>query len=296
METLKSCNRSGLLWILSTTMASTPSASALSAVLRCRGNIWSRNPPTKRPASLGMTGGSPVESSRANQASTWEAFLQGDLHVVVGRRLTVAYKSARVDGAMLRGKDAREINKLCHKQLSQSAGDARSAVRNGVRNALVRQLARRLISSNNLLLPGTDRYSQMIHKIKYETHMCKIVFIQESSSELPADVLKVSITSRTLMEHAGQLPSFVLTGWTTLRSTCLSLTALVSEFMCLKLAVLWMSSSRPDDEDGDDDVLQHQNIRNNTLQANGRTHCPTDLTSSMDYSNSGQMIPEDRPD
>ncbi|KAF1388313.1 hypothetical protein PFLUV_G00088910 [Perca fluviatilis] len=63
-------------------MASTPSTSALSAVLRCRGNIWTRNPPTKRPAtsaySLGLTGGSPVERTRSNQASAWEPSLQGD--------------------------------------------------------------------------------------------------------------------------------------------------------------------------------------------------------------------------
>ncbi|KAE8289156.1 hypothetical protein D5F01_LYC13036 [Larimichthys crocea] len=88
-------------------MASTPSASALSAVLRCRGNIWTRNPSTKRPAnsvySLGMAGGvlrdSPAERTRSNQAPAWEAFLQGE-RVVVGRRLNVACKSPRVDELM----------------------------------------------------------------------------------------------------------------------------------------------------------------------------------------------------
>ncbi|GLD53097.1 uncharacterized protein AKAME5_000588700 [Lates japonicus] len=89
-------------------MASTPSASALSAVLRCRGNIWTRNPPTKRPAtsgySLGLAGGtlrdSPAERNRSNQVSAWEAFLQGE-RVAVGGGLTVAYKSPQVDGGTL---------------------------------------------------------------------------------------------------------------------------------------------------------------------------------------------------
>lgn len=232
-------------------MASTPSASALSAVLRCRGNIWTRNPPTKRPAtsvcSLGLAGGvvrdSPAERTRSNQESACEAFLQGE-RVVVGRRLTVAYKSPRVDGKVQREKDSRDINKLCHPKLSQSSGHAHSAVP-GVQNALVRQLARRLTSN----LPGTDSCSQMIHMIKYEiyaAHICKIGCVQESS-EFPAGALKVSITSPCLRENAGQIPSFMLTGWSTLKSTCLSLTALVSQFMCLKLAVLWRSSSSPDD-------------------------------------------------
>ncbi|XP_030248532.1 uncharacterized protein LOC115566721 isoform X2 [Sparus aurata] len=82
-------------------MASTPSASALSAVLRCRGKIWTRNPPTKRPAasvySLGLSGGAvrdpPAERARSNQASAWEAFLRGE-RVVVGRRLAVACPEA----------------------------------------------------------------------------------------------------------------------------------------------------------------------------------------------------------
>lgn len=260
-------------------MASTPSASALSAVLRCRGNIWTRNPPTKRPATSAYSLGSPAERARSHQATAWEAFLQGD-RVLVGRRLTVAYRSPRV-----KDKDCREIKKLCHPKLSQSAQDARSAVP-GVQNALVRQLARRLTSN----LPGRDKCSQIIHKIKYKTyaiHICKIISVKETS-DFPAGVLKVSIMSPCLVGNEGQIPSFVLTGWSALKSTCLSLTALVSEVMLLKLAVLWRSSSSPDD--------MHQNIRNNALQANGQIHNPADLTSSKENSGSGQMNPEDRPD
>ncbi|XP_028437161.1 uncharacterized protein LOC114557728 [Perca flavescens] len=264
-------------------MASTPSTSALSAVLRCRGNIWTRNPPTKRPAtsaySLGLTGGSPAERTRSNQASAWEPSLQGD-RALVGR----VYKSPRVVVKMLREKDSNEMNTLCHPKRSQSAGDMHSS---GVQNALVRQQASRLTSN----LPGLDTCSQIIRKINYKTcyatHICKIIFVQEMS-EFP--VLNVLITSPCVMENARQIPSFVLTGWSTLKSSCVSLTALVSEFMFLKLAVLWRSSSSPDD------ALQHQNMKSNALQANGQIHSPTGITSSKDNSGSGQMIPEDRPD
>lgn len=249
-------------------MASTPSASALSAVLRCRGNIWTRNPPTKRPAtsiySLGPAGGvvrdSPAERTRS-KAPVWEAFLQGD-RVVVGRRLTVAVKPLRVEGEVLSEKDFRESDKLCHPKVSQSARVAHSA---GVQNALVRQLARRLTSN----LPGIDKCSQMIQMIKLETcasHICKVKFVQEIS-EFPAGVLKVSITSPFLMGYAGQISSFVLPVWSTLKSTCLSLTALVSELVLVKLAVLRRSSIGPDDAP---QHLQNQqdeeNIRNDALQ------------------------------
>ncbi|XP_059194880.1 uncharacterized protein LOC131976025 [Centropristis striata] len=269
-------------------MASTPSASALSAVLRCRGNIWTRNPQTKRPAtaaySLGLPGGSPAERSRSKQASAWETFLQGD-RVLVGTSLTVAYKSSRVNGNILRGKDSREINTLCHPKLSQSPGDARSAV-HGVQNALVRQLARTL-SSN---LPGLDKCSQIIQKIKYDTyaaHISNKVFVQEPRE---LQYFKVSITSPCLLGTAGQIPSLVVTGWSALKSTCCSLTALLSQFVFLKLVVLWRSSSSPGD------APQQPNIKNIVLQENGQIHSPTDFPCSEDNSSSGQMIPEDRPD
>ncbi|XP_042338137.1 uncharacterized protein LOC121939069 [Plectropomus leopardus] len=262
-------------------MASTPSASALSAVLRCRGNIWTRNPPTKRPATSAYSlSGSPAERARSNQATAWEAFLQGD-RVLVGRRLAVAYESPRWDGRVLREKHCRENNNLCHQKLSQSAGDARSAAP-GVQNALVRQLVRRLT--------GRDKCSQIIQKIKHETgatHICKIVFGQETS-EVPAGVLKVSLTSSCLAGKAGEKPSYVLPGWSTLRSTCVSLTALVSELMLQKLVELWRSCSSPDD------APQHQDTTDNVLKANRQIHRPTDLSSAKE--NSGQMIPKDRPD
>ncbi|XP_033968668.1 uncharacterized protein LOC117468580 [Trematomus bernacchii] len=268
-------------------MASTPSASALSAVLRCRGNIFTRNPPTKRPASsaysLGLAGFCRAKRARSNQPSAWEAFLQG---VSGGRSVTGAFKSPRMAGKVLREEETRKNNKLNRPKLSQSAGDVLSYVP-GAQNSLVRQLVRRL-SCN---LPGIDKCSAIIQTIKYETrptHICKIACVQDIC-EFPVGVLKVSIKCPCLMENAGHIPSFVLSGWSTLKSTCLSFTALVSGFMSLKLAVFWRSSSIPDDALG-----LHQNIKNNDLQTDN--HSPSDITSSKDNSGSGQMVPEDRPD
>lgn len=208
-------------------MASTPSASALSAVLRCRGKIWPRNPPTKRPAtagySLGLAVGAvrdfPDERRRSNQTSAWEAFLQGQL-VVVGRRVTVEYKSPRVDGKMLRGKKIGENNKLDYPNLWQSPKDARSAT-HGVQNTLVRQLARRLT-------PNLPLCSKILLITQYKTYaatICNTVFAQELS-RLPAGAIKVSIASPCLMENAGQVLR-------TLTGTFLSLAALVSELLLL---------------------------------------------------------------
>ncbi|TMS10895.1 hypothetical protein E3U43_019888 [Larimichthys crocea] len=130
----------------------------------------------------------------------------------------------------------------------------------------------------------------------YTTHICKVIFVQEIS-EFPAGVLKVSITSPCLMENAGQIPCLVSTGWSKVKSTCLSLTALVSELMFLKLGVLCRSNSCSVD------APQHlwkqqdeENIKNNTVQANGQIQSPTDFTSTKDASSSGQRVTEDRPD
>lgn len=261
----------------SATMASTPSASALSAVLRCRGNIWARNPPTKRPAtsaySLGLAGG--VVRDSPDEESAWEAFLRGE-RVFVGRRLAVAYECPRVDVKVRRGNDSEDI---CHPRLSQSPGRARSAVP-GVLNALARQLT----STLSLNQPGMDQCSKIIQTMKYETsaaHICKTACARGGSEE-PAGVFRVSMTPPCLMESTGQIPSVMLTGWATLRNTCLSLAALVSEFMFMKL----------EPEDAPQLLLNQQEdkiTRNKGPQANGQTPSPTDRGS-------GQRITEDRPD
>lgn len=253
---------------ISTTMASTPSASALSAVLRCRGNILTRNPPTKRPAasaySLGLTGGalreSTSERTRSNQASTWETFLQGE-RVVVGKGLAVAvaYKSTHKTPRKKGDWETR-----CHDpKLSQSRvcapKDAHSAAP-GAQNALVRPAKRKLTRS----LPGIDKCSQLIRLIKHEAsaaHLCKAIFYQ-NITELPSGVLKVSIIYPVSRASSGQIAFFLLSGWSTLKSTCLSLTALVSELMFLKVGGLWRSSSSSDDAPEPHTGEQDMNMKN----------------------------------
>ncbi|XP_039972824.1 uncharacterized protein LOC120783730 [Xiphias gladius] len=212
-------------------MASTPSASALSAVLRCRGSIWARNPPTKRPAasacSLGLA--PPAEPNRSKQASAWDAFLDGE-RVVVAGGLTVAYRSPQLDGKMLRKEDFRESKKPHHAKPSHSPGDAHSA--------LVPEPAHRLASD----LPGTDKCSNIIQMIKHETYAA---LIREKVLLKEIGVLNVSITPPCFMESAEHFPSFLSDGWSALKSNFLSLTALVSEFMVLRLAVLWGVRRRP---------------------------------------------------
>lgn len=235
-------------------MASTPSAAALSAVLRCRGNIWTRNSSNKRPAtagySLGLAGGalrdSRGERSWSKRASAWEAFLQGG-RVVVGRRLTVAYKSPLVTGNKLRGKDFRE-KRIGYSKLSLSPGETCD------QSALVRPLARRLVFK----LPGVDarsKISVMPECITYAEHICKVPFVREVSGS-PAGVLKVSITSPHLVERAGQLMK-------TVKSTCGSLPALVSGMM-----LLWRSNRSLDGASlcqQDEKITEH-----NVLQVNLR--------------------------
>lgn len=312
-------------------MASTPSASALSAVLRCRGNIWTRKQPSKRPAtsvySLGIAGGtvrgSPAERTRSQHESTWGDFLQGQ-RVLVGRRVTLAFKSA-VDVKAPREKDSRKFIKLCHPKLAQSSGDAHSAVPADP-NAMVRQLAGRLISH----LSGRDKFSTIIRAIKYNTyasHVCKIVFVQ-GINQSPA--LKVPITSPYWMNNAGQMPDFVISCWSTMRSACLSLTALVSGFLFLKLAVLCRSTSSPDSSTRLLSQLGEKSIRADALQVsimelfwysqwkdtccyllyellcklllyllfqrNGNILNPNDLTPIKDTLRSGQGTTEDGPD
>lgn len=232
----------------------------------------------------------PAERARSNRASAWEAFLRGE-RVAVGRRLTVAYKSPKVDGKELRETDSRESDRSTRPRLSQPPGDARSAAP-GVQNSLLRRLARKLTFN----LPKVHKLSEIIQTVKCETHatnICTMAFVQEMSGLHPG-VLKVSITSPYVLEKTGLmgLPSFMLTGWSTLKSTCLCWTALVSELMLLKLVELCRSNS------SSKDAPQHlgsqqEDTNSHFQQANGPVHSPTDLVSTQ--SDSGR-ITEDRPD
>ncbi|XP_026172519.1 uncharacterized protein LOC113136175 [Mastacembelus armatus] len=238
-------------------MASTPSASALSAVLRCRGNIWPRSPPTKRPSasvcSRGLAGGALRENQ--NQTSACEAFLQRE-RVVYGGRITVSREPSSVHRKTPKEKDLRKMNRFNY--LKPPAHEHSAA--SGFQNALVRQLARSLTFN----LSGIDKCSKIIQTIKYETH--------RAPSGPPAGIMKVCISFPCPMENE-HLQSLV----STLKSTCSSLTALLSEMM-----LLWRFNSPGDELDA--------------LQRNGQSGTSADLTASKDNSGRGQRITEDRPD
>ncbi|KAM4567891.1 uncharacterized protein V3H82_012145 [Fundulus diaphanus] len=189
-------------------MASTPSASALSAVLRCRGNIWSRNPPTKRPASaaysLGLAGGtlrdSPTERSGSSRASEWRILPRGERLVSAGG-LSV---SCRWDGgendAPPVGDVFRENQKLSIvSKLSRSSQPAAP----GGRDAPLHQLLLSLSSS----LQGGDKLSKIIQVIIPEASAARRVSVQ-----LPAGVLKLSITSQLKVQNRGS-PLTSLVSW-----------------------------------------------------------------------------------
>lgn len=72
-------------------MSSAPSASALSAVLRCRGTIWSRNPPSQQPRSAARSRAPPGRRS----APAWEASGLRE-RVLLGKIITVVFGSLQV--------------------------------------------------------------------------------------------------------------------------------------------------------------------------------------------------------
>lgn len=79
-------------------MSSAPSACALTAVLRCRRNIWTRNPPSTQPLSAAHslgTAGWPAERARPHTASAWEAIAPRE-RVTMGNILTVVVESLEV--------------------------------------------------------------------------------------------------------------------------------------------------------------------------------------------------------
>ncbi|XP_035991389.1 uncharacterized protein LOC105919148 [Fundulus heteroclitus] len=188
-------------------MASTPSASALSAVLRCRGNIWSRNPPTKRPASaaysLGLAGGtrgdSPAERSGSSRASEWRILPRGERLVSAGG-LSVSCRWDGGENDASVGEVFRENQKLCIvSKLSRSSQPAAP----GGRDALLHQLLLSLSSS----LQGGDKLSKIIQVIIPEASAARRVSVQ-----LPAGVLKLSITSQLKVQNPGS-PLTSLVSW-----------------------------------------------------------------------------------
>lgn len=216
-------------------MASTPSASALSAVLRCRGNIWKRNPQSKRPAagvygSLGL--GRSLVPARA------DLLRAGEQRPLGRRRVTLAFKSHQDRDGSARDKTSRKLDKLRCSRVAQSSGSARLQA---VHDELVCQLARGISS----FLPSwTDTFCGVVGTVTSRIRSSpswEIAVVQLGG--LPAGALKVSFISPCSVGNREHAPCLATSSWTTLKKACLSLTALVSGVMCSSLALLFCSSS-----------------------------------------------------
>lgn len=155
----------------------------------------------------------------------------------LGRRVTLALRSRQAGVENVVDKDSRELGQFCHPKVAQSSGRAHSTVP----NAFVCQLARGFLS----FLPGTQTFSKVIGTVHYKSRgsgVCETSSVQDLGT-IPGAALKVGIMSPRSVENPGKVPRLASSSWSTLKNTCLSLTALVSGFWCLRLAVLFRSSS-----------------------------------------------------
>lgn len=218
-------------------MSSAPSTSALSAVLRCRRNIWTRNSPSKQPltAAHGLgTAGSPAERARSRTASSREAFALRK-RVVMGKMITVVVESLQV------GFRAPRNNQGSDPKLWQV--EARRAA-SGVPNART--------------LPPTLKYA--------------CIYTFSSLNPLSALVFKLSVKCPpVIMKTAGEMPFSALPGWATPKRTCLALNRLVSECLNMRfLVVLRRSSIRTLNAPPHLQSQRAENIRNGSLKVSVR--------------------------
>lgn len=220
-------------------MASVPSASALSTVLRCRGNIWTRNPKSKRPAA-GVYGSLGMGRSAVPARTDLLLLLRGGEQGPQGRRrVTAAFKSHQGRGESARDKNSCELDKLRYSRVAQSSGSARLLT---VHDAPVSQLARGIFSFRPR---WTDRICGAVRTVTSRIRSSpywEIAVVQELGG-LPAGALKVSLISPCPVGDSGHAPCLATSSWTTLKKACFSQTALVSGVVCSSLALLLSSSS-----------------------------------------------------
>lgn len=223
-------------------MASTPSASALTSVLWCRNpenSICRGKSPSKRPAttfySLEITSITTQSRKTLWWGKHWLCSFGGPGWVSKGPETEIPGKN----------------NRFCHPNLHKWT----HILLHSLQNALVPQ--QKLTSC-----PPCTTFSTFIGTTAFQTHVAKVCK-NLAFPEFPAGVLKASIISTCLLETTGQIP-FNLSSWPTLKTTGLSLAALVSRLVFLKL-LCWSSLSSPH-------APQHlliqvdENMKNATLQ------------------------------
>lgn len=210
-------------------MASTPSASALSAVLRCRGNILARNQANKkRPATsgynLGLVSGAVCDSVRPKRTrSVWKSFFQ-EQRLEFGNGVFLEYKPAW----NTKTRDYESVNYTCQVKISELRICAP-----GVPRSL------NMPNVQNEKLPNVKELKNDITRRNYEKkNWDKII-------ETSPAVLNVSITWHNKEIEENMIPAFILNGWSTLKNRCFFFTVFASEIMHVKLGVF--CRSRPND-------------------------------------------------
>ncbi|XP_061633528.1 uncharacterized protein LOC133479967 [Phyllopteryx taeniolatus] len=182
-------------------MASTPSASALTSVLRCRGTLWTRNTPSKRssPSAYGPALAAGPRPDFGRRESFLSAF-----------GLAVRYDSS----------------------LRVSSGDHRLRDSSrGVPQVVTHPAAPRCPEASTGR-PGVARQPAAGVVVTRLLRPCQInVFIRDAC-EHPCELWGVC------RDGVEETPSFVEARWATLRSTCRSLKLLLNHIVLRRLAVL----------------------------------------------------------
>ncbi|XP_019734186.1 uncharacterized protein LOC109521025 [Hippocampus comes] len=184
-------------------MASTPSASALTSVLRCRGTLWTRNPPSKR--------SSPSAYGPALAGGTRRDSLGRGKSVLSAYRLSVRYDSPpRVGGGAHPLRNPRRGVPEAGSYAAAPSGLGASMGRPvGVRQPAAGVVVTRLL-----------RPCQMK------------VFVRDACEQPQYGVWGVC------RDGGETTPSFVEVRWSTLRSTCRSLQLLLTHVVLRRLAML----------------------------------------------------------
>lgn len=227
-------------------MASAPSASALSAVLRCRGTIWKQNSQSTRPAvrvygSLGAG-----RTSVPARADLLLFLRRGEQGSPGRRRVTLAFTTHQDHVKNAAGGKSRELAVLRHSRVVQSSGRAHFVVH--------RELVRRLAHGVFSFLPSwTDTFGGVVRTVVHRVPSSSPweVAVARNLGSLSQGALKVSLASHEWGEIGGHAQCLTASSWEKVKKACLSLTALVSEVMCSSLSLLFCSSSsKPAQLDG----------------------------------------------
>ncbi|XP_061114299.1 uncharacterized protein LOC133139047 [Conger conger] len=248
-------------------MASTPSASALSAVLRCRGNIFARNKANKRPPpgsgySLGVKCGAAGESGVpilakehgwefGHSLQDWKSFFLGQrVEIRDGVFLAVTLEASRKNTTVMHTEyqttvndnELKKVSKTAsptdrigsidfiHASLSQPTSDRprfRSESTNSLRIRIFTSVIRKCLGIESYEDNGVAVSSKSDNLFLEKAAACKVLCI--SISYLPkSDRAGEQITEPVVLSW---------NGWTTLKNGCIILTVIFSEMVRMQFGL-----------------------------------------------------------